>query len=88
MKNSIKIIDWLVFMLLGILAVISFIGSVTNYRDEKTAWAVEQQQIPNHPTFTLCFGLSGVAKFAQWPLTLGKDFDLRFSVSSDDHKKR
>ena len=54
---ALKVIDWLVFMMLGALAIISVIGSWEAYSNEKTNWNIERHTITDQQqsTFALQF---------------------------------
>ena len=71
-----KVVDWLGFALLGILAIISITESWDAYARNKTGWSIEYQSIPDHPTFILGFGLSRILRHYDVPLKIGQDFNI------------
>ena len=77
-----KVIDWFVFALFGILAITSVVESWDAYTSQKTVWHLEQEAMPDQPTFYLTFGLSSKMKFGDTPLTLGTDFNLEFQAGT------
>ena len=80
----VKVLDWSVFITLGILALISVKESWNAYSEGKTSWMLEQQPIPNQPTFGLCFGLSDTMLDSLWWYPkLGRDLNISFSHSPE-----
>ena len=76
---ALKVIDWLVFITLGALAIISVIGSWEAYTNEKTNWSIERHPITDQPTINICFAISNILIYFQvYPLVLGKDFNIIF----------
>ena len=75
----VKVVDWLGFSLLGILAIVSITESWDAYASNNTGWSVEHQPIPDHPTFFLGFGLSRIARENDVPLIIGLDFNISLS---------
>ena len=71
-----KVVDWLGFSLLGILAIVSINESWDAYASNKTGWSVEHQPIPDHPTFILGFGLSRVSRPFDVALIMGLEFNI------------
>ena len=71
-----KVVDWLGFSLLGMLAIVSITESWDAYASNKTGWSVEHQPIPDHPTFILRFGLSRTSRPFDVGLILGLDFNI------------
>ena len=53
-----KVIDWIVFLALTIIALVSVEASYEAYSNGKTTWIAEQRPITNQPTFVLCLGMS------------------------------
>ena len=73
--------DWVVFLVLGVLAIASTKGSWDAFSKEKTSQTIEQRPIPYNPTFLMCFRLSVVAKNQAYLLDLGKDFTMSLKTS-------
>ena len=82
LSMAFKAIDWICFLILGILAIVFSKESIDAYSDGKTTWMTEQQPLQTHPTFTLCFGLSQEAALHQKIISFGQDFNLFFTASS------
>ena len=86
-KKISQVIDWIMFGTLCIIAMISVGESWKAYLIGKTSWTIEHVPILNHPTFTLCFGLSDITlqynTSDYYYLTLGKDFDMFFEANSN-----
>ena len=78
----IKVVDWLVFTSLGILAITSVIESWDAYTSQKTVWHLEHESVPDQPTFYLTFGLSSKMKIANSMLVLGTDFNIQFQAGT------
>ena len=79
-----KIVYYLLFILLGVLAIALVQGALTAYSEKKKGLISEWQPITEQPTFTICFALSRVlSKFDIRLFTLGKDFNLTYSIRSD-----
>jgi len=77
-----KVTDWTCFLILGILAIVFTKESIDAYSDAKTSWIIEHQPLQNHPTFTLCFGLSEETRLYRRTMTVGQDFDIFFTANS------
>ena len=87
-KHLFKIIDWVVFIVLGVLALVSVEESVKAYSDGKTSWAIEIQPIQNQPTLSICFALShNLASMPIPPLIYGNDFYINVTTSSKRYLK-
>ena len=84
--NIFKVIDWVVFVMLSVLALISVEESIiAAYSNEKTSWLIENHPIQSHPTLSMCFALShSVQSYWAWTyyLTLGIDFNITMTTSS------
>ena len=83
MKVVKDVADWLVFLLLGILAIASAKGSLDSFSNEKTSWTIEQRPIPYQPTFIMCFKLSVKVTYLGYHLDLGKDFTMSLKISPE-----
>ena len=57
-EKVLKVIDWIAFLTLAIIALVSVEGSYEAYSNGSTTWSTEQRPIPSHPTFVLCLQLS------------------------------
>ena len=79
-----KVVDWVVFLVLGVLALKSVEESIAAYSDGKTSWAKELQPIEGHPTLSMCFRLSHVygPDIFPTPLIYGTDFYISVTTSS------
>ena len=75
--------DWVVFLVLGVIAIASSKGSWDTFSNEKTSRTIEERPIPYHPTFVMCFQLSVNAKFAVYLLDLGEVFTMSLKTSPD-----
>lgn len=91
-KYLFKIIDWVVFIVLGILALISVEESIDAYSNEKTSWAIEMQPIQKQPTLSICFALSHVSGHDMpsrntgvrgYHFLYGIDFNISVTTSSN-----
>ena len=83
MKVVKDVADWLVFLILGILAIASAKGSLDSFSNEKTSWTIEQRPIPYQPTFIMCFKLSVKVTYLGYHLDLGKDFTMSLKISPE-----
>ena len=70
-----KVIDWIVFLLLATIALVSAEGSYEAYSNGRTSWSTEQRPITSHPTLTLCFQLSEKT-FWFYPVLPGREFNI------------
>ena len=82
--NKVKtVVDWIGFLVLVILAMISVQGSWDAYSNGMTSWTIEQKPVTTHPTLTLCLGLSHKTLwYYQTYPTLGIDFNISFTANS------
>lgn len=81
----IRVIDWVVFLVLGILALVSVEESLAAYSEGRTSWAIENHPIQSQPTLSVCFALSHVLQsywYWYYGFTLGKDFNISVTTSS------
>lgn len=79
-----KIVYYSLFILLSILAIASVQGALTAYSEKKKGLSSELQPITEHPTFTICFAISkALSNYDFRSFTLGKDFNLTYSIRSD-----
>ena len=81
-KYIFKVLDWVVFLVLGVLALKSVEESIAAYTDGKTSWAKEIHPIDSHPTLSMCFGLSNIDSIYQFPLIYGWDFYISVKTTS------
>ena len=91
-RNIIKIVDWIGFGTLFILAISTVRESWEAYLNSATSWTMERNPIQHQPTFFLVFGLSAktidfyktidVSRPYPYPLRLGRDFNITFTANS------
>ena len=91
-RNIIKIVDWIGFGTLVILAIATVKESWEAYLNSATSWTMERNPIQHQPTFFLVFGLSAktidfyktidVSRPYPYPLRLGRDFNITFTANS------
>ena len=83
-RKIIKIVDWIGFVTLFILAIATVKESWEAYLNSATSWTMERNPIQHQPTFFLVFGLSAkTIDFAPFPLRLGRDFNITFTANSE-----
>ena len=90
--NIIKIVDWIGFGTLFILAIATVKESWEAYVNSATSWTIERNQIQHQPTFYLVFGLSAkmidfwrtneLSRPYPYTLRLGRDFNITFTANS------
>ena len=91
-RYIIKIVDWIGFGTLVILAIATVKESWEAYLNSATSWTMERNPIQHQPTFFLVFGLSAktidfyktidVSRPYPYPLRLGRDFNITFTANS------
>ena len=81
------IIDWLMFVILTIVALNTVGGTWDNFKNKTTAMAVEVQETTEHPSITLCLGVSRYRadywSYFNHMLKYEKDFNITYLTSSD-----
>ena len=90
-NNAKSIIDWMAFLALVVLAVISVQGTWNTYVTERTSWTVQRGRLmTSHPTLSLCFGLSGktMSLYKNPHTDLGKNFKLTLISNSKSSSGR
>ena len=76
-----KVIEILLLLIFGILAIFYSKGSIDAFSDQKTSLRHEMQPITNHPTFIMCFGLSHLLLNSWFViLELGTGFNISISI--------
>ena len=91
-RNIIKIVDWIGFGTLFILAIATVKESWEAYLNSATSWTMERNPIQHQPTFYLVFGLSAkmidfwrtneLSRPYPYTLRLGRDFNITFTANS------
>ena len=76
-----KVIDWIVFLTLTIVALVSVEASFEAYANAKTTWIAEQRPITSQPTFVLCVGLSAKTYY-YYTLHPIKDYNITLLPNS------
>ena len=87
MQTLLTIIDWVIFIILAVEALLSSKDCWDNYNKKTTTMAVDSQETTAHPTMTVCLGPS-----RYWPnewyyhksyVQYGKDFNITHYTSSE-----
>ena len=88
-KRIWNFIGVLLLVILGILAILYSKGSIDAYYVQKTSLSHDLQPILNHPTFTLCFGVTRRLLMSHFSvLNLGVDFNVTVTQGHSEKSVR